>query len=454
MSTNSLVFGYNNSMTTVLPNEPIVKKGSCDLANPELTDSHLIEGVPYIGQKTNFHCCFASLLMILQYYGINITLHDLLYHAGTGYSLHYLNDSSFANKRLLNYGYQLSYNPNTCEFLADIYGLSHKPWVTNLSLPDEERWNEDWPRIKENISNDVPVMVRIDAIILASDNLGFGFLYPLLKLIPYTSLHLILLIGFNVSNQSVCYNDPFYGLFNNSQYGTYRWFDLEKFKTSTFRTPIRRKASSSPVNMFYDIPKSPLTRDEAFNTSHKRNIERLKGNFSVYSVEDLNINESHLFGIDALKRLRKDFYEGLKYRIKTFYRYKLNNRLGIGYSIMDKLYSRFPEKFPFHPDWLILELNDCFENIGIEKKYFAEYLSEVKDLLTDDNNIEICKYESVLFEQEAENWTKLAEYYSEYRERGIFMPLFHGIQIIEKMANLMDNITSIEQSIIDGPFEK
>jgi hypothetical protein len=120
---------------------------------------------------------------------------------------------------------------------------------------------------------------------------------------------------------------------------------------------------------------------------------------------------------------------------------------------MDCLYFRVPKLFPYHPDLLILELNDCFENIAIEKMYFAEFLSEVQELLSDKKLIEICKYESPLFEQEAENWTKLAEYYSEFRVRGVFMSLFLGIQIIKDMANVTDNIIAIEQAIINGPFQ-
>ena len=440
-------------MTTVLPNFSIAKTESYNPANLEITDSHLIGGVPYIGQKTNFHCWFASLLMKLHYYGINITLPELLYHAGSGYSLYYLNYSSLAYKRLPHYCYQLSHDPYTCKFLANLYGLSYKPWKADPNLPDDERWNEDWPRIKENISNNIPVIVRVDEIILANDNLGFGFLYPLLKFFPYTSLHHILLVGFNEGNQTVCYNDPFYGIADKPQNGKYIWVDLEKFKTSISRSSKRKGAISSLVKMFVDTPELPLTRDESFNISHKRNIERLKGNFSVYFGDFLNDSESHLFGINALKRLRKDFGVGLNYRIRTVYRYKLNNRLGIAYRLMDKLFLRFPQFFPFHPDLLILELNDCFENIGIEKKYFAEFLSEVQDILSDENMIEICKYESALFEKEAENWTKLAEYYSEFRERGILMATLHGFNIIKNMANVTDNIIAIEQAIIYGPSE-
>jgi len=439
--------------TMFFPDVLIAKTENNDLSNLDTTGSHIIKGVPYIGQKTNFHCCFASLLMKLQYYGINITLPELLFHSGSGYSLYYLNYSNFAYKRLPYYCYQLSHDKDTCKFLADLYGLYYKPWKANPNLPEDERWNEDWSRIKENISNDIPVIVRVDEIILANDNLGLDFLYPLIKSFPYASLHNILLVGFNESNQTVCYNDPFYGISDKPQLGTYRWVELEKFKKSIIKSSKRKGDISSLVRIFVDTPESPLPREVAFNISHKRNIERLKGNLSAYSEKYFNDTESHLFGINALKRLRKDFGEGVDYRINTVNRYKLNNRLGIAYKLMDLLYFRFPHLFPYHPDLLILELNDCFENIGIEKKYFSEFLSDVQELLIDENLIEICKYESALLEQEADNWTKLAEYYSEFRVKGVFMSVLLGIQIIKDMANVTDNIIAIEQAIINGPFE-
>jgi hypothetical protein len=438
-------------MTIFFPDVILAKTENNDISDLETIESHIIEGVPYIGQKTNFHCCFASLLMKLQYYGINITLPELLFHSGSGYSLYYLNQSTITYKRLPHYCYQLSHDQDTCKFLADIYGLYHKPWKADPNLPENERWDEDWSRIKENISKDIPVIIRVDEIILANDNLGLGFLYPLIKFFPYASLHNLLLVGFNESNQTVCYNDPIYGIADKPLMGTYRWVELEKFKKSIIKSTKRKGAISSLVRIFVDTPESPISRDEAFNISHNRNIERLKGNYSAYSHKYYNSTDRHLFGINALKRLRKDFGEGIDHRICTVNRYKLNNRLGIGYKLMDFLYFRLPKLFPYHPDLLILELNDCFENIAIEKKHFAEFLSEVQDLLSDENLIRICNYESALFEQEAENWSKLAEYYSEFRVRGVFMSLSLGIQIIKNMANVTDNIIAIEQAIINGP---
>ncbi len=164
-------------------------------------------------------------------------------------------------------------------------------------------------------------------------------------------------------------------------------------------------------------------------------------------------DEENLFlGINVLKRLRIEFEKGMDHCIKTFYTYKLNNRMSIIYSLMDYLYSHYSELFPFHPDMLFLELNDAYEDIVIEKKYIVEYLKEIKDLLTDDNLSEICKQEVVLFERELENWTKLADYYSEFRKRGVFMLLPRAIMLINKMALAMDNIISIEESIIAGSY--
>ena len=124
------------------------------------------------------------------------------------------------------------------------------------------------------------------------------------------------------------------------------------------------------------------------------------------------------------------------------------------YRLMNWLYSHHSELFQIHPDTLILEPNDVYENIAIEKKYTADYLREIQSLFTDDNLTELCKYESVLFEHEAENWTQIAEYYSEFRKKGIFMSLPRALLLMNEMLDVMDNIIEIEKAIIAGPSEK
>ena len=158
----------------------------------------------------------------------------------------------------------------------------------------------------------------------------------------------------------------------------------------------------------------------------------IRRNFSVYFDEFSGISEfdNYSLGINATKRLKNEFEKGLNNRIKTAYYYKFNNRLGIFYYIMDYLYSRHPELIKLHHEEIILEPNAVYRNIAIEKNYAAKYLREIKNNLTYERLIKICEHEATLFEYEAENWTKIADYYSEFRKKGIFCFLAYLFKLI------------------------
>jgi len=440
------------SLTPMLSNSSYLSanaSGSSE-AKFDTPDSHFIKEVPYVSQETNFYCGYATPTMIFKYYGINTTLNEVIYNSGVGYSLMY---PSLENNSLPFGGWTTSQEPVICEFLSDLYGLSFTYWQNPVDLTDEKIWEEYWLLIKQNISKDIPIAVVVDELILATDNLGFVVLHSVLKSFPLVAEHFILLLGYNEDNQTVCYSDPFYGVFNKSQYGTYRWINLTKFKVSSIR--VMEKLF---VKAFKNTSKIPISKEEAFIKSHKRNIEKLKGNFSTYFDQNsspvIDNDGSYSFGINASKRLKKDFEKGFNYRIKTIYKYKLNTRFGIMYRLMNWLYSHHSELFQINLDAVIIESNDVYENIAIEKKYTAEYLREIQNLLTDNNLTELCKYESVLFEYEAENWTQIADYYSEFRKKGIFMSLPRALLLMNKMADVMDNIIEIEKAIIAGPSEK
>ncbi len=404
-------------------------------------ESHLVKGVPYVSQETNFYCGFATPTMIFKYLGINTTLHEVVYNSGVGYSLMY---PSLKDNRLPYSGWITSQELVTCEFLSDLYGLNFSFWK-NQNYSFEDIWEEYWLTVKQNISKDIPIAAVVEEVVLVVDNLGFEILSKFTDSLPYSRDHFILLLGFNESNQTVCYNDPMYGLINKSEYGTYRWVNLTKFKTSAERVSNRLY-----LKIFENSNKDQLSKQEAFNISHKRNIEKLKGNFSVYFDEFSGISEedNYSLGINAVKILNNDFGKGLDKIIKTFYQYKLNNRLGLFYKLMKFLsYKNFLPEL----DKLILEPNDVFESIAIEKRYVSDYLREIKSNLTDENLINICTFEISLFNCEAENWTYIANYYSEFRKKGVFLPLPKGLSIINKMSEALDNIIKIEEEIITGP---
>lgn len=412
-----------------------------------IPESHLIEGVPYIGQETNFYCGYATATMILKYLGINTTLDEIVYNSGVGYALMY---PSFKDNRLPFSGWITSQERVTCEFLSDLYGMSFYSWENSENSNFEEIWDEYWVLIKENISKNLPVGVVVEESTLFTHNLGFKILSQLTDTFQIVASHFLLLIGYNETNNTVCFNDPLYDVFNIPQLGKNRWVSLDKFKTSS-----KKVSNILYVKIFEENDEDPLSKQDAFNLSHKRNIEKLKGNFSVYFDEFSGIREeeNYSLGINATKRLKKEFEKGLNNRIKTAYYYKFNNRLGIFYYIMDYLYSRHPDIIKLHHEEIILEPNAVYRNIAIEKKYAANYLREIKNNLTCERLIKICEHEATLFEYEAENWTKIADYYSEFRKKGIFMSLPRALTLLEIMEDIFDNIISIEETILRGPFE-
>lgn len=413
----------------------------------DIPQSHLIEGVPYIGQETNFYCGYATATMILKYLGINATLDEVVYNSGVGYSLMY---PSFKDNRLPFSGWILSQERVTCEFLSDLYGTSFYSWENPENSNFEEIWEEYWVLIKENISKNLPVGVVVEESTLFTQNLGFKILSQLTDTFQIVASHFLLLIGYNETNNTVCFNDPVYDVLNIPQLGKYRWVSLDKFKTSS-----KKVLNILYVKIFEDNDEDPLSKQDAFNHSHKRNIEKLKGNFSVYFDEFSGIRkeDNYSLGINATKELKKEFEKGLNNRIKTAYYYKFNNRLGIFYYIMDYLYSKHPELIKLHHEEIILEPNAVYRNIATEKKYAANYLREIKNNLTCERLIKICDHEATLFEYEAENWTKIADNYSEFRKKGIFMFLPRALNLLDIMEDIFDDIISIEEAILDGPFE-
>ena len=98
-----------------------------------------------------------------------------------------------------------------------------------------------WNKIKENVSNNNPVLTFNDPVILSSIrnsiskelNLPKSFwdILPdiLWDFFPCLNNHMILIVGFNENNNSICYNDPATDLFGDPKCGTYAWMDKNKF---------------------------------------------------------------------------------------------------------------------------------------------------------------------------------------------------------------------------------
>jgi hypothetical protein len=437
-------------------------KTSISDTSSKLDESHLIEGVPYVGQKTDFYCAYASVTMMLKYYGINTTQYEIVFNSGGGYSLIYSHPKL---KRLVVGSAATSVWENDHEFLAELYGLSYKEdWFAYDDITNEEKWDEYWLRAKENISNDVPVLTWVDPTGLASirDAVRKGLnvseeLWDKLPEIvwyffPSTISHVIVLVGYNENNGTICFNDPGAYIFGYPECGTYKWMNISDYKRSMKNLLIQSEMAYL-VSTFHNISDNPLNKTEMFEKAYERNIEKMKGNLTKYDEHITNIWGCEHLGINALKKLKQDFEPGLKNRFATILRYKLMNFLYLRtptymiYKLFDKI---FPE---------IVNISDFestmvyYYQLVLEREDISRYLEDLQYEIEDENLSEICKNDSILLKQEADNYTKIAEYYSEFHKKGVFLTFPKAIQIINKMKEKIEEIIQIEETII-GNFEE
>lgn len=406
----------------------------------EPPDSHIIEGVPYISQETSFYCAYASFTMLLNNFeNINTTLQEVVYYSGIGYSLTY---PSFMKKRMPISGTLSSQFPENVKFLTSLFGISPKSWSPEKdSIPEDKYWQEYWIRVKENISNNIPIITSVDPFKLSSfrnlvdfPNLFWNILGP--------GGHAIVIVGYNESNSSVCYNDPAMALFDHPEYGTYAWMNLKDFNEAN----IRSQGTRYLINTYEQVSE-PLSKQEAFNRTHKRNIEKLRGNLSAYDKYFINLSKGAEFGINGLKLMQNHFEKGFQNRFKTIIIYKLEGKLGIFYRLLVNFGPIVVKLLGLPPRTTEKFVIDTFRRIAIEKSWMAEFLHNNSELSS------ICEYEAMLFEHEANYWNTLSSCYSVFMKKGIFLSYPRAVFITNKMKNNMNKIIEIENELINFEAE-
>ncbi len=380
--------------------------------NFEFTEEFIIEDVPYVGQTTSFYCGLASITMLIQYFGFNSSLYEIMHNSGYGYSLMYMR-YLYADRMPIGGLGITSIFSSPFEFLANLYGLSYESWIADNSLLDEEKWDEYWIRVKQNISNNNPIETCVDR-------------YSLPYLLPYNDKlgpnieidhgsHMVVVVGFNESNNTVCLNDPGPGICNDNNQGTYVFVSKDILKDAIKNTT----GAKYGIWSFKKISDSePLTCKERFEISHVQNIKRMKGHIDCFSEIDLPIPFS-LFGINAIKVFKKDFRMGLTHRYITLNRYYEQN---------------------------ISWLKFVFSMIPIEKHNVSQYLLENEELSS------ICKYDGILLQKESNCWENLTQLVLEInnlsKNNNFLTKLIKSIQTTIKIRQTLKEIISIEKQII------
>lgn len=375
-------------------------------------DTYLIDGVPYVSQETNFYCSYAAITMIFNYYKRNTSLDEILYSSGIGYSLLYQRSYGLTFQHLFLGGYLLCQNINEQEFLASLFALSYEIWYPDLtSTSDSEYWQEYWPKIKNHISNDVPVITSVDPY-------SIPYLREKLNSDDFHGGHALVLVGFNESNNTVCYNDPAAGLWNDEENGTYVYLSQDIFRGAVQNTTGTKYVISVYLNNSGVLP---IIKEQRFQKAHERNIQKMKGEIGVRpNLRQLFFAHS---GINALKTFKKDLRMGLFRRMLTVF-----------------VYGKLPVDYTY---------------ISIEKQNASQYLKNIKNSLDDPSLINICNYESSLLQKEANQWDELNQYFSEIydigQENRFLQTLLKSVPITLQTRTKVNELISLEKQIIRGP---
>ena len=396
---------------------------SSEVGISDAPSSHLIEGVPYIAQTQGYFCGYACRAMILNYLGFDTSLEDILFYDGLGYTHYYHQD-----ERLPEEG-----RYSDLDYVLNLFGVKQNWWCLSLS---EECWNIYFSSLKENISSDIPVITIVDPFSMPSLRNQFrvpDYLWE--KLFPPTH-HLILVIGYNEDNHSICYNDPNAGFYGDGSYGDHAWIDMDDFKKAVVNNSYENIIFST-----INVKTEPSSKQIRFTETFKQNIVKLEGNYEDFY---------YTHGINASKKMKTDFSPGENNRSETIKLYKKDGDTGFNFTVIDILYRLFLKLTPNRPsifDIFIVPQENSFEGISKEKQEISEYLEQ--SIFYPD----FCKNQSILLKQESELWHDLSNYYKVFMRRGIFLLELRSNILMNKMENTIDKIILIEQQLINEANE-
>jgi hypothetical protein len=361
----------------------------------EIPDSHIIENVPYVNQGDSDYCGVATLTMTFQYYGINTSLFEVAFNSGFGYSVGYkimypcwcLSD------------YYLAYQIAERQLLAHIYGVKYSfNDFYDKSISDDLIWQRYWTSVKENISQNIPVTTFVWMNEL-----------PYYENQPY--YHYILLVGYNETNNTVCIHDSAATVYGTSiTSGAYIHIPIDSLKNAL------KSIFAYYVEIFEDTSNEPLSKKDAFELTHARNIQKMKGDADAYDKEFKKFGSPiHLLGIHAVKFIKHS--------------YNIKNKIKL--TIGDKIIGTDSR----------LALAGDYWAMYVGKHGMSQYLIENAELYPN------AEYEATLLDIEANNWLLLAAKNMELWSIPTFR-LPKQISVLKEIRDIFDIIISIEEDII------
>ena len=389
-------------------------------------DSHIIDDprVPYVKQTTKVYCVEASVTMLINYYGFNATIEEILHDLGCGYSLACYRFIPSVSR--VPFGGLVIYSstPSDMSFLAGLFNLSfHDYSVRNQS--EDILWEMYWTKVKKLIRNDIPVLTAVDARFLTYWK-EFFKRHNISENETLSGSHAIVIVGYNDSNGTVCYNDPGVGVVDTEENGTYIFEKQEIFKKAV----MNWRNESCKIWVFQKTSGfSPPSHMERFEKAHKRNIRRMKGEFEAYfgfNISDLPFLYRVFstlclrFGINAIETLEKNFKKSVFHRLITVNQYS-------------------------KPDFEFLI--PTYELIYMEKHNVSQYLLENKGISP------VCEHDGLLLENESRLWEKIYVQVKELNEIGrnnsLLKTLVLTWPLLDEISRAIDEIIEIENMIIE-----
>ena len=408
-----IVYGLTPIWSSVSANTTIIS----NINSSDIPKVHIIEGVPYIAQNGKYFCYYTCLAMIFNYMRLNTSLDEMLFYGGVGYTHSYNTEKRLPHEEIWG----------DFDLIFYLFGVSEiNWWQQNHDLPEDVLWEQYYIRLKENITKDIPIVTVVDPFSMPSLRNQFkvnDFLWN--KLFPQ-GFHVIAVIGYNETNQSICYNDPNAGFYGDSSYGNYAWINFSEFREALGKNNVYMIDTYKKINQ-------PLPKKEAFEEALRKNIKNLKGNFS-----------HGIFGINASKKMQLDFSPG-KNSKETRLLYKKYGKTGLNFILTDFIHKWCSILYPQKPtifDILSIGTDDPYKEIAFGKNHIANFLENCSI------HPDLCKNQSNLLMQEAAKWNELSQNYKIFLRRGILLSDLRAALVMVKMEKLIENIIGIEEALI------
>jgi hypothetical protein len=431
----------------------------------QLSDVCVIEGVPCISTETGNDCEMASYAMIYQYLGFNYSYHDLFYLCGAGYSIAtqpkntgYRWESGFRKfsnypdtpmpmKPFISPGYEVSHWKNDFKFLSEIFGYDYNLTYWTEITDEDASWQEYWNRVKNYINQDMPVWAAVDGCCIPwwREHMPIAEMFYQ-KGIPGPNAHIIVLVGYNESNNSVCYNDMCdaniakYGyeyVGDPNATGEYLWMSKDALKEATCTKDKNNQGSPYhfpiyAVTLVFEenLSKIPLSKKDAFELAHIRNLKKMEGyNPEVYDIEYLDFHHENGFGLEGIKQLKKDLNP---FRMRLIFRF---------WKILGLFAPSISESFSS-------TLTNGLYYVAKDKEFASDSLLENKGLY------DFCEYDGNLLKNESKKWFELKDIYENCTILLKNGESIYKIIIKTKLMNkILDEIIEIEEKLISEPSE-